>query len=614
METRRGIKEALDLFEKGRDIILIAPTSYGKTQASPVLLELARDAGRAVSLIHVVPLRTLVRRIVEEKFSKEAERFAVGYQSMDRIHGYAKSPYFLRDLMVTTLDSFLLNLYRIPVAEVVKIARGFSQGHVFAGLAPIFSSIVVFDEAHIYTGGSDERSSVAFVRAALQYLSELGVPIVIETATMHSELVLDLYRLLEGREGQKPGVIYVGGPNKQLDRLRDKLRDNVIEVRDHDFENINSIRWRTEIVNETEALELAKNLCRERTVIVIRNTIEKAVKTYETIREKADCDAVLVHSLLSNRDRARAEERIGEIQRKGRGLVVATQVMEAGVEGEASILITDAAPIENLAQRAGRLCRYRGSDTEVFRQCREGGGEIYVIKPKDLGGDRIDVYSSQRVLKAVESIERLRGNGFGIDWRLLSDLGGRVSFANMIEEGDPPRVTSAMPQSLFKSYLENSETPDDLFKLLEHLGVEGFIREDLLVRLSYGDPSKPDDLWESSVSVELTRLLEYERKRIEGNKDTCLEYDHNGRSSIVVAVYDETGRFIGFAKRPSNKLSRDLIVKRSRGLGFRESYQIYESAERPRERYTEVGMFIVLKKQCYGEERGLVIWGGERSS
>lgn len=617
MGIRRGIEEALDHFERGRDIILIAPTGYGKTQASPMLLEVARNAGRAVSLIHVVPLRTLVKRIVEEKFSREVKRHAIGYQSMDRIRGYAKSPYFLRDLIVTTLDSFLLNLYRIPVAEAVKIARGSSQGHVFAGLAPIFSSMVVFDEAHMYTGGYDERTPVAFVRAALGYLSELGVPVVIETATMHSELVLDLYRLLEKRDGRRPAVIYVGGPNKQLDRLRDRLRGSFVEVRDEDFENINSIRWRTEIVDEPGALELARNLCRERAVIVIRNTIEKAVRTYEEIGEKADCDAVLIHSLLSNRDRARAEERIGEIQRRGRGLVVATQVMEAGVEGEASILITDAAPIENLAQRAGRLCRYRGYDTEVFRQCREGGGEIYIVRPvKGLDGDRIDVYSAQRVLQAIESIERRRGNGFGIDWRLLSDLDGRASFADMIEEESPPGYGFAMEvrQNLFKDLLMNSETPDVLFRLLEDLGVAGLIREDFLVRLSYGDPRDPDDLWGSSVSVELTRLLEYERKRIQKGGDTCLEYDHNGRASIFVAVYDERDRFIGFAKRSSKKLSMDLIVRRSRGLGFRESYQIYESAESPREGYTEVGMFIALKKQCYEEERGLVIWRGERSS
>lgn len=606
---RTGIEEMLAYFEKGRNVILIAPTSYGKTYASPELLKIARSSGRAWSLIHVVPIRTLVNRIIREKFSM-IDKDMLGYQSMDVIEGYVKSPFFLRDLVVTTLDSFMLNLYRVPVAEVVKIAEGVSQGHFYVSLASILSSVIVFDEAHVYTGSAKEDNSVVFVRAAVKYLADIKIPMVVETATMNSKLALELYELMK-----KPVLIYVGSSDAQLGNLK-HLGSDLIIVKDDNFENTYyEVKWETRLIEEAMVKKLARDLCRDRVVLIIRNTIRKAINTYESLKDDIDCESALIHGLLSNGDRASVEERIWEIQRKGRGLVVATQVMEAGVEGEASVLITDAAPIENLAQRAGRLCRYRGSDTEVFRQCVDDAGKVYIVEldPDATRKDVIDVYDKQRVITTIESIRGIISKGMMIDWRLLRDGSGKVSFVTIIENVRYPgyQYVDQVKQALFSNYLWIDDTPDLFFEMLERLDIKGFLKDDVLVRLSFGDSSDHDDLERNSVTIELSRLLNYEKKRIYNNEEPCLEYDRDGKVMVYVLVRKKKSKkneTAGIMKMPSAILSIDWIRRRQGKIDFKLSFKIYEPAEKPPEDLVFEGLSLSLNRKCYENGKGLIIW------
>lgn len=579
-DLREGIRITLDLFEKGYNVILIAPTSYGKTNASPALLDIAKETSRASSLIHVVPLRALVKRIVTEKFSNF--KGTIGYQSMGFIKGYVKSPYFLRDLTVTTLDSFLLNLYRIPVSEVVKVFKEVSQGHFYVAQASILSSLVVFDEAHVYTGNSDESNSVMFVRAAIDYLSEMGVPIVVETATMHSSLIQELKKMM-GEKTTK--IVYVGNAQS--------LGNDVVRVEDKDFESTYSINWRTEIVND--GIQIAKSLCENQVVLFIRNTVGKAVESYQQLKDY--CDSALIHGLLNAEDREKAEDKINEIQKKGKGVIVATQVIEAGVEGEASVLITDAAPVENLAQRAGRLCRK--PESKAFKQCVEEGAKVYLIEPTfDESSNKYDVYDLERVKITFDSISNYLSKGKQIDWRLLSDRQG-VSFAHIIEAVNPPAYNKRVPQGIFKSYLSTDQTTlKDLLNLLENLGIDGFIRDDLLVSLSFG--KTPEELERHSVSVELSTLLSKERKRLEQGNKTCLEYD-NGKAKVLVMKYDKEGG-IAIEERHSKKLTEQLVRER-KGIRFRESYAIYESDEKTE--FVEMGRYLLLNQECYKPGLGL---------
>lgn len=97
-------------------------------------------------------------------------------------------------------------------------------------------------------------------------------------------------------------------------------------------------------------------------VLVIANTVAVAQELYRRLDQY---DALLLHSRFRARDRAAIERRVlqryperrpGETKLRG-GLVVATQVVEVSLCLDFDRGVTELAPIEAIAQRAGRINR-----------------------------------------------------------------------------------------------------------------------------------------------------------------------------------------------------------------------------------------------------------------
>ncbi|MEM0297719.1 MAG: CRISPR-associated helicase Cas3', partial [Zestosphaera sp.] len=472
--SRPGLERAGELFKREGKLVLIAPTGYGKTVLSLKLYRDFVEEGPWGGLIHVAPYRALVRQIYNEKFKPYVS--TSGYQSLDYIEPGDKSPYFLRDLIVTTLDSFIYNLFRIPVAELNKVYRMISQGHYYPIQLSIFTSLIVLDEAHVYLGDIDEDVSIASVVAASRFLNNAGVPLLVESATMHSDLVSALSNnILRGSK-----IVYVGDENYQVKKLKDK-GVSVEVVRDIDFESSNSFNWRTQLISEDKIIGVLQEHCRSSLVLLITNTVKRAVEIYDVILEKGICDkAVLLHGLLSNKDR---EGALSEISKASAGIVVSTQVVEAGVEFPSRVLITDPAPLENLAQRAGRLCREKY--TSIYEECVKEGPLVYIVKPP--GDSELDEYRgpyrTERVRSALTSINDVLERGRSIDWRLMSHRENYIPFVELLEKTPAVQPAKAdIGASILEEYLKSDATPEDLINVLNSTGLQ-LTRSGFLVNL-----------------------------------------------------------------------------------------------------------------------------------
>lgn len=104
--------------------------------------------------------------------------------------------------------------------------------------------------------------------------------------------------------------------------------------------------------------------------LVVVNTVRSAREIYAEVRRAApDVEAVLLHSRFRPPDRrAAAAAALGPVDADGPGrVVVATQVVEAGVDISAATLVTEAAPWPSIVQRAGRCNRDgRAPDAELL--------------------------------------------------------------------------------------------------------------------------------------------------------------------------------------------------------------------------------------------------------
>lgn len=92
--------------------------------------------------------------------------------------------------------------------------------------------------------------------------------------------------------------------------------------------------------------------------LVVLNTVERAMEVQAQLEKLApDSDLVLLHSRFRPADRAaHTAAALAEPSRQGT-IVVATQVLEAGVDVTSETLITEVAPWPSIVQRAGRCNR-----------------------------------------------------------------------------------------------------------------------------------------------------------------------------------------------------------------------------------------------------------------
>ncbi len=443
--TRRLAREVAERFRGRRSgvVVFIAPTGYGKTEAAPYAF---KNSGMPRA-VHVAPMRTLVSAVYE-KWLKHAKNIElppeeVGWQHMSAF-AYGKSPYFLRKAVATTFDSFVYNLFKMPVARF-----GEERSHYELPRSAIFSAFVIYDEAHLYggdSGNSDKNMFSAFLAA---YRSTLCNPTLVITATL-PKCVL---RKIEEEADEVEVVDYYDKPDQEFE-------DEISKV-----------------TIETWVVDSADDVRPEGKTLYIFNTVERAVEFYKRLGR----GAVLLHGRFTSVDR---EEREREL--KTAEVVVSTQVVEVGVDIDADTLVTDAAPLTSLIQRAGRVCRYPRSG----RRCR-----VYVLR-----GDGNGIYDSDTVQKSLKVVESY---GTSFDWRRPRDALDEV-YGDCRVEYSPEVVTwlSAIDKGLDVSARYSAELAKRLC---------GVVRDNVLVPV-YVKPGKPENLRELgmysvAVGVSLARKI-----------------------------------------------------------------------------------------------------------
>lgn len=535
MEARPLLEAAYRDAGAGRVVAAVAPTSYGKTVASPWIWKMARKEGLASGLVHVAPLRSLVWRTYQGLFKPHGGRL-----QMHGAPGDARSPYFLSSLVVTTLDSFLWNLYRVPVAESMKIQRGSSMGHYYPALLGIYASLVVFDEGHMYLwedpAGDPNTAGASAALAAVAGLAWAGAPVVVETATASPTMVSELVSVA-GSVGAEVRVKVLKSPASvercpYLDSLRDAA-GRVDEIMDPDWDSSHLVPWRTYLKPDWDSvLEDIEEDASRGPVLVVANTVDEAVSLYDKLKGRGRVGRlVLVHGRLSNDDRLRAEEGIRDVEDKG-GVVVATQVAEAGVDVNALAVYTAAAPLENLVQRAGRACRRGG----ILDACRGEGGKVVIVEGASMGP-----YSDKAVVQALDKVRGLvGGDPSKLDWRAPCDHDGRTSYGTLLASVPGGAGVGGVARSLYSSYLRSDARPWTLLEIMDTVGVCGLARDSIMIEVLVETGGK-----RSAVPVSLEWALSRAARYLEVDQATGVP---------VLVVEWHSGRQKSMAEGPAARL------------------------------------------------------------
>ncbi len=357
----RAWKEIDKAMSNGGKVVVEVPTAGGKTEAAivPFLVEAYNGTWAVSRLIYVLPTRSLVEKQAErirkllvkvlelkgksEREAKElAERLVIVEYGLEPTHA------FLGWVVVTTWDAFL---YGLAAHRTVGRRFTFPAG-------AIAQSLVVFDEVQMY---QDESLYMPrLLSLVVKQLSEANVPVVVMSATIPSEL----RKMIAG----EPEIVMVRSDDGKKPE-RGKVSVQVVEG-----------------TIESVLDDIKKALKRKERVLIVRNTVDRAVSTYLTLKpvaEELGVEALLIHGRFAVEDRKKKERALDGAQ-----LIVATQVVEAGLDlPNVGLVVTDIAPLDALIQRIGRCARRKG----------EKGKAIVLVETQDIGSfPKIKSFSEAR--------------------------------------------------------------------------------------------------------------------------------------------------------------------------------------------------------------------------
>lgn len=397
----------------GRSVVLQAPTGSGKTRAAlapfiEAFFDLP-DNTFPKQCLYSVPMRVLASQFYRE-YRTLAERY-------ERIHRRAldvriqtgerpEDPELVGDLVFATLDQTLSSALGVPYS--------LSTGRANLNVGAVLGSYLVFDEFHLFPPEATQ--------ATLQLLRLVGrlAPFLLMTATFSQTMLESIGKLLKAEVVVVPPDEVASIETRQGQRPRKQRR---FEVADQAL--------------AAEAVLAAHG----RRSLAVCNTVDRAIALYEQLRQ-AGCRpapvsdptlAPIYQALAQARgeewDRAVAQgvqilrERLAEggedkpwvmllhsrFERPHRQLkeallqalwnpqgvqagdgpsliVVATQVVEVGLDISAQTLHTEIAPAASVLQRAGRCARYAGEQGRVI---------VYPVPAKENGDPDYAPYSSK---------------------------------------------------------------------------------------------------------------------------------------------------------------------------------------------------------------------------
>ncbi len=218
---------------------------------------------------------------------------------------------------------------------------------------------IILDEIHTYTGVSQ-----AIVIKLVEILKSIDCKIHIGTATMPSVLYRKILTVL-GEDVLETSL--------SLTELEKFNRHRIFKL--NSFEESFSI--------------LNKAINNNQKILIVLNRVANAQMVFEELSDLyPNVEKLLLHSRYKRGDRNKKEAQLIGLDNSGNSLnqfntsddaciVVSTQIVEVSLDISFDLMITEAAPLDALAQRFGRINRKRSLETIGKTE------NIYVLSPPE---------------------------------------------------------------------------------------------------------------------------------------------------------------------------------------------------------------------------------------
>jgi CRISPR-associated endonuclease/helicase Cas3 len=330
-------------------LVLVAPTGSGKTEAGLAWASRQLESLPGLPrLAWLLPYRASIDAI-RDRFACD---FGCGLDGIGVLHATAMATMLGRivcddrapgreDALKARAMAGAMRLFqqRVRVSTPHQLLRAAIAGPKYASvLLEQAGSMIVLDELHAYDPATFGR-----ICAAMGLWEKLGSRVAVLSATLAPPMIELIRSSL-----RQPVTVRWAPPGTAAVRHRLMLDQQPL--------------------TEPDSLDrIGEWLADGRSVLAVANTVATAQALFDALTPGvADQDAFLLHSRFKLRDRAAIEKQIterhperkpGDPARRGGGLVVATQVLEVSLCLDFDRGVSELAPVEAVAQRAGRVNR-----------------------------------------------------------------------------------------------------------------------------------------------------------------------------------------------------------------------------------------------------------------
>lgn len=381
-------RQTLEAVEQGDGglVLIEAPMGMGKTEAALAAAEvLATRQGHGGAFIGL-PTQATSNQMFH-RTRRWLEQLGPGTFVLELAHGRAQQVPAFRDLLENgapsavdvdegdiarvTAEAWFTGPKRRLLAPFVvgtidQILLGTAKvRHVALRHVGLAGKVVILDEVHAY----DAYMSV-FLRRVLEWLGAERIPVILLSATLPPAVRA---RLIEAYAGHSTPLGLVGYPSITTVSTDGHVTTTPVAT------DASSVTVRLEHLDEDPEdessmplLEMVAQMAEAgANILVIRNTVARAQRTYRAVAERRPMGTVhLLHARFTTADRLRKESWLAE--HFGRGgtrlsgqVVVGTQVLEQSLDIDFDVLATDLAPVDLVLQRIGRVHRHRGTRRPV---------------------------------------------------------------------------------------------------------------------------------------------------------------------------------------------------------------------------------------------------------
>lgn len=333
-------KKVAEYLLSGRNIIVCVYTGGGKSLAATAPFLFAREIRKSdfpQKMIFSLPQRTLANSLYGE-WNRSA------YFPLEKLSiqtgEFSDDPYFEKDMIIATIDQTLSGFLGFPLA-LSKREANINTG-AFVG------SYLIFDEFHLLDTKLAMTTTLGIIRALKN-----SCRVCIMTATLSDKYIHFLKERFDFE------VVFIKDFPEDMERMGNNL--GLVDAR----------KKITLCPKKIDADEVLNAHCNR--TIVICNRVETAQILFSELERMAmplGIKVICLHARFFDKDRKEGEKLIweyfGKDAKKMNAILVATQVVEVGMNISCDVMHTEISPANSFLQRLGRLARFTGESGVIY--------------------------------------------------------------------------------------------------------------------------------------------------------------------------------------------------------------------------------------------------------